>query len=109
MLFSGSVLRGIVTCIYLLIISVSTALTLYFYSEPVLFAFVIIAVALLVLSYPILCLFTVTRSYDLELRGCCGGVEWVPISEDIERIEKQETPKNEKVSKLDEAFIYAYM
>lgn len=86
----------------------ATFLTLFFYSEPVLFAFVIIAVCLLVLSYPILCLFTVTRSYDLDIQGICS-FDWIPISSDIESFEKKAKDMEEKPTKLDEAFIYAYM
>uniref|UniRef100_A0A1I7UJI3 SSD domain-containing protein n=1 Tax=Caenorhabditis tropicalis TaxID=1561998 RepID=A0A1I7UJI3_9PELO len=104
MLISGSVLRAFVATCYLLTIASSALLTLLFYSEPVLFAFVITTVSLLVLSYPILCLFSVSRTYDLELHSLCH-VNWIPNSECLE-----EAPvKNEKPSRLDEAFVYAYM
>ncbi|EFO97510.1 hypothetical protein CRE_07845 [Caenorhabditis remanei] len=109
MLLTGSVLRGLIATIYLITLSTSATLTLIYYSEPVIFAFVITAVCLLVLSYPILCLFTVSRQYDLEIRGlCCGGFQWIPNSQFLAGNLKIKVLE-EKPTKLDEAFIYAYM
>ncbi|UMM12425.1 hypothetical protein L5515_001207 [Caenorhabditis briggsae] len=106
MLLSGSMVRALIATAYILTISTSSALTFFFYSEPVLFAFVITAVSLLVLSYPILCIITVSHSYDLQVKGCCQ-FEWIPMATDL--IETSVKSLEEKPSKLDEAFAYAYM
>lgn len=108
MLLSGSFLRVSLAIFYILSISTSTALTYLFFSEPVLFAFVLTAVSLLVLSYPVLCFIAQSRSYDLEVRSPCQ-MEWIPISVDIESQTNSEKELNEKPSKLDVAFVYAYM
>uniref|UniRef100_A0A8R1HUT2 Uncharacterized protein n=1 Tax=Caenorhabditis japonica TaxID=281687 RepID=A0A8R1HUT2_CAEJA len=106
MLISGALIRGFISALYLLILSTSTVLTYVFFSEPVLFAFVLTAVSLLVLSYPVLCLFKLTHLYDLEVVKCCQ-IEWIPVAIDLE------APKcctaDEKPSKLDLAFVHAYM
>ncbi|CAI2311037.1 unnamed protein product [Caenorhabditis sp. 36 PRJEB53466] len=108
MLVSGSFLRASIGFFYLLSISVSTALTYFFYSEPVLFAFVLTAVSLLVLSYPVLCLFNLSHSYDLQVRTPFH-VEWIPICVDLEAQKISQKVLDEKPSKLDLAFAHAYM
>ncbi|CAI5439877.1 unnamed protein product [Caenorhabditis angaria] len=102
---SGFALRFLITTLYFTLLSLSTAWAFVFYSETVIFIYVISTVCLLILSYPIINAIIKSKTHDFDIcafKWVSNGIEKIIVESTVDEEEK-------KIQPLDVAFIYAYV